>query len=175
MSLKNRSPSRLRKGLLWSAAISMGGLLVLGAVALQPILREANYLVEKLRYTSLCTRCGRQDTEVFYLMLGSEVIRTEKRLPVSSATALHQTPQNHCSHSTVLIGKTSFGISKNFDVDRAEAGAPSGWDFRGMDLARTVSELEGMRTGAVLGHMHALVKARERGDRVTPSLLSDAI
>jgi hypothetical protein len=150
------------------------GLLLLAAIALRPIVREANYIFEKFRYTSLCVRCGDQHTEVFYLVLGTEVVRKSQPLPVSTATALSST-ELPCNHSSVLIGKTSFGLSKLFQVDSAAAGAPSGWDFRGMNLRKTFSELESMRTGAVLGHMHALVKARERGDQVSPSLLSDSI
>ena len=50
-------------------------------------------------------------------------------------------------------------------------GTPTGWDFAGMDWERTMLELKEMRTGAVLGHMQALVKARERGDRAGSGLL----
>lgn len=143
-------------------------------IALQPIVREANYLFERLCYTSLCTRCGQQETEVFSLLLSTEVMRKANVLPVSKATELNA-HKSVCNHSTVLIGKRSFWVSKSFEVATSEAGAPSGWDFKGMDLPKTFSELQGMHTGAVLGHMHALVKARERGDPVSPTLLTDPI
>ena len=147
-------------------------MLFIAAVALRPIISEANYIVEQLRYTSLCTRCGQQNTEVFYLVLGTEMAHQEAVLPLSAMTSVAPIEQRNCRHGTVLIGKTSFGLSKELNLDRAVAGAPAGWDFRGMDLRRTFLELEGMRTGAVLGHMNALVKARERGDRVSATLLS---
>ncbi|HEX7860557.1 MAG TPA: hypothetical protein VF773_09545 [Verrucomicrobiae bacterium] len=156
-------------------AVGVGGLLVLAAFVLPPVFREAVYLVEKLRYTSICTRCGEQQSSVYYLVLGTEVVRSEQVLPISTATLFNAKTQARCDHDSVLIGKTTFGITKALEVNESTAGTPSGWDFKGMHLAKTLSQLKEMRTGAVLGHMQALVHARDRGDRVGTGLLTGEI
>jgi hypothetical protein len=165
----------LHRGLLVAFSVLVGGLLLLAAVVLPPVFREATYLVEKLRYTSICVRCGEQRSSVFYLLLGTEIVRSERALPISTRTLFNQKMHEHSDHDSVLIGKAMFGITKAFGVNESLSGTPYGWDFEGMDLAKTLSELKGMRVGAVLGHMQALVQARERGQSASTGLLTGEI
>ena len=169
---KQSQRRRWRRAGLVPLGVAGAGLLLLAAFVLPPVFREAAYLMEKLRYTSICVRCGEQRSSVFYLVLGTEVVRGEKVLPISGRTLFKQ---GECDHESVLIGKTMFGITKAFAVNKMAAGTPSGWDFEGMDLAKTLFQLKEMRTGAALGHMQALMFARERGEQVGSGLLTGEI
>lgn len=131
------------------------------AFALPPILRGTDHFAEKYRYTVICADCGRQQSEVYYVVLGAELIISEKRLAVSDVTALDKKRELSCKHTDVLIGRTRFGITKGFALEGGSLGTPFGWDFREANLRQTLSQLTDLRPSEVLGRMQTLAEARQ--------------
>jgi hypothetical protein len=139
-------------------------LLLAAAASLPPVYDAADNLFQKSRYTSICTGCGEQATEIFYLILGTEVLRIDQVLPINSANTALPKQRGTCEHQAdcVTIGKTMFVVTKRFEVSRLDIGTPYGWDFEGVDLTATLSELSAMKPGAALGVMQSLRERRIR-------------
>ena len=144
--------------------LAVGGLLVL------PVIRTAEHFIQKVRYTSICSRCGEQSTAEFNIVFGTELLRREKILPVSQKTALHNPPAERCNHDSVLIGKSIFGISKDLKIFRMSAGEPGGSEFANIDLKPTLQKLAAMRPAESLGYMQGL----QRMTKVEPQALQRA-
>src|SRR4051812_40281130 len=54
----------------------VGGAMVLGVLALVlgRLIISTDVLARRVRYTSICTRCGLQTAQDFYLLLGTELL-----------------------------------------------------------------------------------------------------
>jgi hypothetical protein len=138
----------------WRVAFWAGTFLVLSAIAviLPPLIQSSRALAEYERYASICTRCGVQTAEDFYLVLGTEVLRREKVLGASKLTQMRTT--ENCSHETALIGKSLSQLHKNFALGQLKNGQTKGWMFRGEDLSRHLAEMRTMRPGESMRYVN---------------------
>ena len=127
---------------------------------LATVVRSSDVLIQRQRYTSICTRCGVQTAEDFYLVLGTEVLKCEKVLATSESTRI--TDGGNCSHETALIGRSGWLLTKNFETAGLEAGKPRGWNYRGGELKKELEALGGMRPAESVRYVHALSAAPRR-------------
>ena len=128
----------------------MGGMLVL------PGIQTADHFIQKIRYTSICSRCGEQSAAEFHILFGTELFRTDKILPISLRSVVRNSSAARCTHDSILIGKSIFGISKDLEIYRMSAGEPGGSEFANMDLQPTLQKLSAMRPAESLGYMQGL-------------------
>jgi len=140
----------------WRVAAWMGACIALAAMALilPPLIESSHTIVETDRYASICTRCGVQTAEDFYMVLGTEVLRCEKILGASKITRLQEI--ENCTHETALIGRSLWQLHKNFDFGRVAYGKPKGWIYQGEELPKHLLALAAMRPGESVRYIDAL-------------------
>ena len=124
------------------------------ALLLAAVIRSSDLLAQRLRYTSICTRCGVQTAEDFYLVLGTEVLKCQKVLAASESTKVGAV--GDCSHETALIGKSGWLMTKEFGTARLDSGEPRGWVYQGGELEAQLKALAGMRPAESIRFVHAL-------------------
>jgi hypothetical protein len=137
-----------------------GFALVVLACLLAGVIGASDMLAQRVCYTSICTRCGRQTAEDFYLVLGTEILKREKVLAASESTKVPG--QGRCAHDSALIGRSGWMITKQFGTARLEAGEPRGWNYRGGELEKDLRALAGMRPVESIRYVHALNIAPKR-------------
>jgi hypothetical protein len=144
---------------------SAGLALLVLALFLAGVVRSTDLLAQRLRYVSICTRCGVQTAEDFYLVLGTEVLKCEKVLPASESTKVKE--GRDCLHESALIGKSGWLLTKEFATAGLEAGEPRGWNYDGGELEKHLAALNSMRPAETIRYMHALSTVKLNGSAHT--------
>lgn len=152
-----------------------GALLILAVLFLLAILiRGAETIFSKIRYTSICTRCGLQTAADFYYLFDSEIAQPEQILPISRKTLMPAQNPAICTHEYVLVGKTEIFLAINGAFTHRMRGQPFGdSEFEKAEIKSTFLALSQKNPSAATAFLEALAKARYRG-RPSPVLHSEA-
>ena len=145
---KHGLPTVVRVGAAVAAAVL--------ALMVAELVSNSDLLAQRVRYTSICTRCGLQTAQDFYLILGTEVFRYDKVLAASGSTKIRSIGK--CSHDSALIGKSGWIITKEFATATLETGEPQGWNYQGSELEKQLSALAVMRPAESIRYVQALAR-----------------
>ncbi|MGZ8921205.1 MAG: hypothetical protein ACXW3L_09495 [Limisphaerales bacterium] len=128
------------------------------------LIRGADTILSKIRYTSICIHCGEQSTAHFYYVLDSEIAQSEKILPMSRLTLLPGRNPQTCPHEYVLVGKTVFNITRTGTIFHQVQGQPAGdREFERAEVKNTFLTLSQKNPAEAPAFIRDLAKARYRG------------
>ena len=144
----------------WRIALCVGAAVALMAMALvlPALIGSSDTVAEKHRYTSICTKCGVQMAEDFYVLLGTELLRSQKVLGTSKLTRI--TGNDRCAHETAFIGRSMWQIHKTLGIGESASGQPGGWIYDGKELPNHLAALATMRPSESLRYMEELRTGR---------------
>lgn len=154
----------------WRIALACTGALTLLALSLvlPAMVRSAEGIVTKLRFTSICCHCGVQTASEFYMVLDTELAHSEKKLPMSRETIMPGRDTLSCSHDYALVGKTYRTLTKRGKFHVIRRGEPDGdREFARAEVKERFAELAAISPADARDYLEALAKQRYRQGSVT--------